>query len=163
MLLWRQNYAVLLQSEKQILQLKRQLTSKLWILQGRHETLAVEAAANMQSQLHDNCIIIFKENMQLSKMPVRPSPIWRQLHHYLLPEQHLKIRDAALAAKLCSSDAVRAANLAVLAATRHKTHAVEAVQTCRHNCILIFIKKKLAVVKAFTSVCLLYTSDAADE
>ena len=49
-----------------------------------------------------------------------------ELHHYLSPEQHLKIRDAALAAKLCSSDAVGAENLAVLAATGHKTDAVEA-------------------------------------
>ena len=39
-----------------------------------------------------------------------------ELHHNLLPKQHLKVKDAALAAKLCSSDAVRVANLAVLAA-----------------------------------------------
>ena len=40
-----------------------------------------------------------------------------ELHPYLSPEQHLKIRDAALATKLCSSDAVGAANLAVEVAT----------------------------------------------
>ena len=40
-----------------------------------------------------------------------------ELHHYLSPEQHLKNRDAALVAGLCSSDAVVAANLAVEAAT----------------------------------------------
>ena len=45
-----------------------------------------------------------------------------ELHHYLSPEQHLKIRDAALAAKLFSSDAVRAANLAVLAANNLPCH-----------------------------------------
>ena len=58
-----------MQSEQQILQLKLQLTSKLRKLQDGHSTLAVEAA-NMPSQLHDNCILIFsvKENMQLSKM-----------------------------------------------------------------------------------------------
>ena len=39
-----------------------------------------------------------------------------ELHHNLSPEQHLKIGDAALATKLCSSDAVGAANLAVEAA-----------------------------------------------
>ena len=39
-----------------------------------------------------------------------------KLHHYSSLEQHLKIRYAALAAKLCSSDAVRAANRAVLVA-----------------------------------------------
>ena len=55
-----------MQSVQQILQLKRQLTSKLWKLQDKLETLAVEAAA-MLLQLHHNCIIIYnvKENMQL--------------------------------------------------------------------------------------------------
>ena len=58
MLHWRQKYAIMMQSEQQILQLKRQLTSKLWKLQDGHETLAAEAT-NMPSQLHDNCILIF--------------------------------------------------------------------------------------------------------
>ena len=40
-----------------------------------------------------------------------------ELHHNLSQEHHLKMRDAALAAKLCSSDAVGAANLAVEVAT----------------------------------------------
>ena len=56
--------------------------------------------------------VIFLPNSFKAHMAATAS----ELHPYLSTEQHLKIRDAALITKLCSSDAVRAANLAVLAA-----------------------------------------------